>query len=33
MEKIKMTTPIVEMDGDDKNSLEDDQRRSSGAIH
>ena len=35
MAKIKMTTPIVEMDGDeiDKNSLEDDQRRSSGAIY
>ncbi len=29
MEKIKMTTPLVEMDGDrdDKNPLEDDQGR------
>ena len=24
MDKIKMTTPLVEMDGDDQNSLEDD---------
>lgn len=34
MEKIKMTTPLVEMDGDDdKDSLEDDQRKSFRAIH
>lgn len=35
MPKIKMTTPIVEMDGgrNDKNPLEDDQRRPSGAIY
>ena len=33
MEKIKMTTPLVEMDGDEKDSLEDDQRKSFRAIH
>ena len=34
MAKIKMTTPIVEMDGDEnKNSLEDDQRTSSESIY
>ena len=27
MKKIQMTTPLVEMDGDDQNSLEDDQGR------
>lgn len=35
MAKIKMTTPLVEMDGDrnDKNPLEADQGESSGAIY
>ena len=35
MDKIKMTTPIVEMDGDedDKNSLGNDQKRFAGAIY
>ena len=31
MAKIKMTTPIVEMDGDDP--LEDDQRTSAGTFY
>ena len=33
MGKIKMTTPLVEMDGDDKNSLENDQRRASYSVY
>ena len=35
MEKIKMTTPLVEMDGDEmtKNPLENDQRGTVRAIH
>ena len=32
MEKIKMATPLVEMDGDDTDSLEDDKRGASSAI-